>query len=66
MWVLVFITVFNGNVKAIEIDRSISMLDCFYTREELSIELSLKNPGIELGHFPPGTQAVCIYTGDDN
>lgn len=55
-WVLVLITLtFHGHPIAEEIGRYDDMIECFWHREELALELGRID-----GHFPVNTQAVCI------
>jgi hypothetical protein len=37
-----------------------SMYDCFYDREALSQDV-----GGQAGHFPVGSQAICVYKGEE-
>lgn len=60
-WVLVFITLtFHSQPEVQEVGRYDSMIECFMVREQLALDVG-GDPAT--GHFPNGTQAVCIpYT----
>ena len=57
-WVLVLITLtFHGHPIATEEGRYETMKDCFYAREKLAFDVGAD---LGTGHFPKGTQAVCV------
>lgn len=65
MWMLVFIAVIEGNPMAVNamgprvtFD---NIQDCFYKREQLAITVG----GEQLGYYPPGRQALCVYLGEE-
>lgn len=61
MWSLVYIFFIAGTPQVQFMGNYETMFNCFEDREILSQDVG----GIE-GHFPPGSQAVCIYRGDEN
>jgi len=57
-WFLVYIVVSSqGNSLSIDIGSYDNMIDCFFAREQLTLDLGRVD-----GHFPHGSQAVCIPT----
>jgi len=57
-WVLVLITLtFHGHPEVQEVGRYDDMIECFFVREKLAIDVG-GDP--QTGHFPEGMQAVCI------
>jgi len=55
MWVLVYISLVNIEPFAHTVSVHDSMNDCFTHRDVLSLKAGGKD-----GHFPKGSQAVCI------
>ena len=57
IWTLVFIVITPGEVKSETIDTYDNLRDCFFARENLTVEL-----GSYDGYFPVNTQGLCIKT----
>ncbi len=61
MWTLIFIMLTqSGDWEAIAVRENLSMMDCFKVREALSEDLGKGN-----GYFNEGSQAICVYMGDN-
>ena len=61
-WVLVYIIISNGEPLSVNANGPRhtfdTMFDCFYAREAKSQQVGGKD-----GHFPVGSQAVCVPVG---
>ena len=61
MWILVYIVIQGGEVFSTHIDLPfLDMTECFEARGMLGQQVGKGN-----GYFLPGSQAVCVYTGED-
>ena len=64
MWVLIYIVISSGVVDADKISTFPTLNECFAVREDLLIMASQEAKQELNGYFPPGQQAVCIWTND--
>jgi hypothetical protein len=55
MWILVLITILNGEPSIEKVDGFSTFNECFENRDNLLVEYEAYD-----GFFPPGTQAICI------
>ena len=55
VWLLVFITYWDGQIMTVGNGIFETHMDCFMEREELSSEVGGKN-----GYFPENMQAICM------
>ena len=61
MWILVYIVIQGGEVFSTSVDLPfVDMNECFEARDMLSYKVGKGN-----GYFLPGSQAVCVYTGEN-
>ena len=61
MWILVYIVIQGGEVFSTSVDLPfLDMSECFKARDMLSHQVGKDN-----GYFLPGSQAVCVYTSED-
>lgn len=60
LWLLVLIVLHGQDPVVTAVNEPMTMIECFEAREVLSIQIGKDYPNLDIGHFPPGMQAVCI------